>query len=392
MITATPEVSSSAAAPSRARRRAWSGPLVAGVAILALAAVPRLQDGLGFSAYYVVFGYTLLFWITQASSWNLFSGFSGYRVFGHGLFYGAGVYVTANLARETEASLFLVLPLGALASALLALAVGWIVFRRGLTHEVFALFTFALAVAMVVVARNVEAIGGGGVLMVRNLKYPEWLGSINDMLFYVALLLAVLAVASAWLVQRSRLGIGLAAIRDDERVAEALGVPTFRYKLTALVLSAALAGASGALNAVAISFIEPEATFGIQVSVFVVLMSLIGGQRHWAGPILGAVLITALSDRLTGLGASELSQVLMAALLIFVVIRFQGGILERLFAVPVRGWSAFVIVFAVLLGTGWAGSLIGALVFAMIAMMVALVLPDSLFRRFSVFRKASRHA
>jgi branched-chain amino acid transport system permease protein len=245
---------------------------------------------------------------------------------------------------------------------------------------------------MAVVVRNIESIGGGGVLMVSNLEYPEWLGSINDMLYYVALALAALTVAIAWWVRRSRLGVGLAAIRDDERVAETLGVPTFRYKLTALVLGAALAGASGALNAVAVSFIEPEAIFGIQVSVFVVLMSLIGGQRHWAGPILGAVLITAMSDRLTGLGASELSQVLMAALLVFVVIRFQGGLMERLQAAPVRGATAFVVVFAVLVGTGWAGGLIGALVFAMIAMMVVLVLPDSLVRRLSFTRKAATRA
>jgi branched-chain amino acid transport system permease protein len=392
VITATRQVDPAAEAPRRPGRRAWRGLLVAGGVVLALAAVPELQNGLGFSAYYVVFGYTLFFWITQASSWNLFSGFSGYRVFGHGLFYGAGVYVTANLARESDPPLFLALPLGALVSAVLALAVGWIVFRRGLTHEVFALFTFALAVAMAVVVRNIESIGGGGVLLVSNLEYPEWLGSINDMLYYVALALAALTVAIAWWVRRSRLGVGLAAIRDDERVAETLGVPTFRYKLTALVLGAALAGASGALNAVAVSFIEPEAIFGIQVSVFVVLMSLIGGQRHWAGPILGAVLITAMSDRLTGLGASELSQVLMAALLVFVVIRFQGGLMERLQAAPVRGATAFVVVFAVLVGTGWAGGLIGALVFAMIAMMVVLVLPDSLVRRLSFTRKAATRA
>ena len=379
MTTTQSEARPSTAAASRTSASSgprWLTPVVLIALVVALALVPTLRQTLGFGAYYVVFGYSLFFWITQASAWNLFSGFSGYLNFGHAIFYGAGVYVTANLAKDTAPHVVVLLLLGAGAAALVALLIGWMVFRRGLAHEIFALFTFALAIAFGVLVRNIESIGGGGVLMVGDVSYPPALGSINEMLYYLGLLLAVVSVAAAWLVQRSRLGMGLAAIRDDERVAETIGVPTFRYKMIALGIAAAIAGASGALNAVMVSFIEPEATFGIELSVMVVLMALVGGRRHWAGPVVGATLMFALSDRLTGLGMTELSQLLTGALLILVVVALKGGIYEQWRRRPSAGLLVLLVVMLGLLLTGVGGGFIEALLWGLLAMVAVLVLPD----------------
>ncbi|MCK0114227.1 branched-chain amino acid ABC transporter permease [Ornithinimicrobium sp. F0845] len=367
--------------PTDNAARRWTTPGVLLVLVIGLAALPTLQESLGLDAYLIVFGYTLFFWVTQASAWNLFSGFSGYLNFGHAIFYGAGVYVTANLARESDPNIFVAILGGALAAAVVAALIGYVIFHRGLAHEIFALFTFALAIAIGVLVRNVDAIGGGGVLMVSMVTYPEFLGSVNEMLYYLGLLLAVVAVVAAALVQRSRLGLGLFAIRDDERVAETMGVPTFRYKMIALVLAAAIGGASGALNAVMISFIEPEATFGIDVSVMVVLMALVGGRRHWAGPVIGAVLMFSLSDRLTGLGMTELSQLLTGLLLVVVIVGLKGGIHERWQRRPRAGLITFLGVLLVLLVTGLGGGFIGALLFALLAMIVVLVVPDAWWAR-----------
>lgn len=365
-------------------------PSVLVLLVILLAAVPMLQESMGFGAYYIVFGYTLFFWITQTTAWNIFSGYSGYVNFGHAIFYGAGVYVTANMVNRTEAGLLVMIPLGALAAALVALGLGYVMFRRGLAHEIFGLFTFALAIALGVLVRQIDSIGGGGVLMVNRVNYPDFLGSVNEMLYHLGLLLAVVAVLIAWLVQRSRLGIGLAAIRDDEKVAETIGVPTFRYKMTALALGAGIAGASGALNAVMVSYIEPEATFGISTSVMVVLMALVGGQRHWAGPIIGATLMFALSDRLTGLGMTELSQLLTGAVLILVVIALKGGIYEQWKRRPVAGLSVFVVVLLVLMVTPLVAGFIEALLWALLAMVFVLVLPDRLWSLIVPNRRSAR--
>lgn len=386
--TRTDSAPSSATTTASRPATRWLSPSLLAVLVIGLALVPTLQATLGFGAYYVVFGYTLFFWITQASAWNLFSGFSGYINFGHAIFFGAGVYVTANLARTTEPNIFLAIILGAVAAAIVAAFIGYVMFRRGLAHEIFGLFTFALAIAFGVLVRNVDAIGGGGVLMVGRVSYPDFLGSVNEMLYTLGLLLAVIAVVTAWLVQRSRLGMGLFAIRDDEKVAETIGVPTFRYKMIALVLAAALAGASGALNAVMISFIEPEATFGLEVSVMVVLMGLVGGRRHWAGPVIGATLMFTLSDRLTGLGMTELSQVLTGALLILVVVALQGGIWERWRRRPVAGLVTFLVVLAILMipGVG-GGGFIEALLWALLVMVAVLIVPQSLWSRLTGRRR-----
>ncbi|WP_157157317.1 branched-chain amino acid ABC transporter permease [Diaminobutyricimonas sp. LJ205] len=381
------------ATPGLAPRKSWHWRgLTAGVILVAgLLSIPTLHDLFGIGAYYLIFGYTVFFWITQATSWNIFSGYSGYLSFGHAAFYGTGMYVTANLAGTEGLSIFALIGVGALLAGLLGLGLGYIIFRRGLAHEVFALFTFALAIALGVLVRNVDAIGGGGVLIVGDVGYPDWMGSFNDMLYYLGLALAIVAVITAIAVQRSRFGKGLFAIRDDERVAETIGVPTFRYKLTALVIAAAIAGASGALNAVMVAYIEPETTYGIEVSVFVVLMALVGGRRHWLGPIIGAVLMYTLSDRLTGIGVSELSQILTGAVLILVVVRFDGGIYEQWKKVPVLSAVTLVAVVTILSVTGAVGGFVDALLIGMLVTLAVLLVPATIWRRLRPRRKEVAH-
>lgn len=381
-VTTTPRVST-----TPKKRRAWVSPLIGLIVGLALLSIPTLNDMVGIGGYYLVFGYTVFFWVTQATSWNIFSGYAGYLSFGHAAFYGAGVYVTANLTQGDEVSIFVVMALGAVAAALLGAGLGFIIFRRGLAHEVFALFTFALAIALGILVRNIESISGGGLLMVGKVDYPEWLGSFNDMMYYCGLGLAAIAVITAILVQRSRFGKGLFAIRDDEHVAETIGVPTFRYKLIALTISAGISGASGALNAVTVAFIEPEATFGIEVSVFVVLMALVGGRRHWIGPIIGAVLIYSLQDRLTGVGVGEVSQLVTGALLVFVVVRFKGGIYEQWRKIPIIGTTTFLVALVLFSVSGVFGGFIEALLAALVLTLILLLIPDKVWARVRTTRR-----
>lgn len=362
----------------------WIWPVVALALFGFLLFLPGLQGALGYSPYLLIFSYTVFYWITQASSWNIFSGFSGYLNFGFAAFSAVGVYTTALMSQNGSVPILVPMVVGGILAAALAVVLGLILFLRGLAHEIFALVTFAITIGLALLVHNVKALGGP-LLMVGAVEFPEWMGGLNQSLYLLALILCALTLLIAALVQRSSLGTGLAAIRDDEPVAETMGVPTLKYKLIALAISAALAGASGALNAVMVSFIEPEPTFGMELSVFVVLMALLGGTRHWAGPLFGALLIATLSDRLTGWGMSDLAQLITGAILVLIVLRLRAGLFDR---IRHRRWVVVPVAVIVLLVL-WLARIvdfIDALLYAQITALIVLLLPSSLFRRKEVQR------
>lgn len=348
---------------------------VAVALVAALASLPLfgvITDG---NPYVLVFGYYLFFWVTQATSWNIFSGYAGYLNFGQNAFYGAGVYATVLCERHFHANLFLDMAAGAVAGGFIALLAGFAVFRlRAIQGEIFALFTLALGLGLGLVANNVKFIDGGAGALLDDVSFPSWLGPMTTMLYLLGLALAVISVGAAYLIKRSRLGYGLAAVRDDEPVAEAMGVPVFRYKLTVFVLSGAISGASGALDALLIFFISPNAAFGPTVPMLVIVMSFIGGRRFWYGPAVGALIIFTLSDRLTTTGMAEVNQIIMGLLLIGVVVGLRDGISSRIMRHPRRVTAAVgtVVVVGLFLGT----SPIVALSFGLVAGLAASVLPS----------------
>lgn len=352
------------------------GPVVAVVVLAVLAAMPWLQRTFGFAVFNLIFLYTLFFWITQSTSWNVFSGYSGYFSFEQGAFYGAGLYVTANLTVRQGTSLLPALPVGAIVGGLIALATGLLVFRlRKLSGEIFALFSLAVALALGGLANNWSAIDGGRGIPIGSVDYPAALGSVTEMLYLLGLALAAVAVALAAWIQHSRIGSGLFAIRDDEAVAEGLGVPTFRYKLGVFTLNGALAGVSGALHAVQVNFISPQSAFGITVPLFVILMSVVGGRRHWAGPVVGAVVIHTVTDRLTGAGFAELSQILLGALLIAATLFLREGIAPRLLRRPLVPTAAAALVLTVLIAVT-DQQIITVAAWAVVVALLVLILPE----------------
>ncbi|HEY9469844.1 MAG TPA: branched-chain amino acid ABC transporter permease [Propionibacteriaceae bacterium] len=351
--------------------------------VLALGVFPNVREALGASTYMLVFLYFVFFWTVQATSWNIFSGYAGYLNFGQNAFYGIGVYTTALLVEHWGVPLLAVLPLAAATGFIASILAGLLVFRlRTLEGEIFALFTLALGLGLGLVVSNVGAIDGGQGIVLPDISYPEWLGSTNEMLYRVGLVLAVIAILVARYVQRSRMGYGLAAIRDDEHVARTLGVPTFRYKLAAFGIGGALAAASGALQAVLISFVTPASAFGPEVPMFVILMSFIGGRRHWMGPVIGAVLIFTLSDRLTNVGLAEANNLIIGILLIVVVVGLRSGIVDQLM---VR-WRAAAIAAAIplvaLVTLGRASDVIGLMLWAMLGALAILLVPQSVYVRY----------
>ena len=297
--------------------------------VLALIAVALIGlPYLGLPAFYESFGYLLLHAIVLATSWNLLSGYSGYFSFGHGAFFGVGVYTTAALAGKLGWNFLWTLPLAALASTVLGVALGAVVFRvRALRGELFALLTLAITFVLATIALN--AVDGGPGIMV-TVDLPKIAPTAPGAIYLLMLAVAALTLWTAWAMFHSRFGTGLFAIHDDEDVAEVMGVPTYRFKLAAFAISCALAGLAGGIHAVFVSYVTVPETFSIALAVNVVLMSALGGTRHWLGPAVGAVAITVLLYAFTSGQAAVIGRALTGLILIVVIVAMPEGILGQI--------------------------------------------------------------
>ncbi|MBL8664821.1 MAG: branched-chain amino acid ABC transporter permease, partial [Candidatus Odyssella sp.] len=204
-------------------RNGLAAPAIVAVAAAALFLVPAAKV----PAFYESFLYLMFYWIALATSWNILSGYAHYLSFGHGAFFGAGVYATATLTTKLGVPFLASIPLAAGVAALLALGIGAVVFRLNrLRGDLFALLTLAVAFVLATVILNTPIDGGPGVYL-SAVPLPNLAGSPSATIYVLGLTIAAIAVAAAYAVAHSRLGLGLFAIHDDEDVAEAKGVPTF---------------------------------------------------------------------------------------------------------------------------------------------------------------------
>jgi branched-chain amino acid transport system permease protein len=176
---------------------------------------------------------------------------------------------------------------------------------------------------------NWDFVGGSrGAYVIRpaNISAGPITLSYIEYLFLVMLLLAVLALAAARLIERSRLGFGFATIRDDEMAAEAAGVPTLRLKLIATTISGAFMGMAGAPLPYYLGYIEPSATFGLPYAVNSIAMPMIGGTTTWVGPLVGAILLGSLQQIATVTISSAVNLLIVGVLLVVFVVIAPNGI------------------------------------------------------------------
>ncbi len=306
------------------------------VGLLAAGIGLSLLPMIGLPAFYESFLYLVFHWIALATSWSILSGYAGYWSFGHGAFFGAGMYTTATLAASHGVPFLWTLPLAGLVSAALATGIGAVVFRvKRLRGELFGLLTLAITFVLATIVLNTRIDGGPGVYLI-GVPVPRLVASPTGTVYLLGLTLAVIAVGTAWAVSRSRLGLGLFAIHDDEDVAEVKGVPTFRYKLLAFALSAGIAGMAGGIQAIYVGYVTVGETFSITVPLYVVLMSILGGARHWLGPTVGATIITASLYAFTGGESAVLGRAVVALAMILVILLLPDGVVPS----ATRRWRA----------------------------------------------------
>jgi branched-chain amino acid transport system permease protein len=236
------------------------------------------------------------------------------------------------------------------------------------------------------VAQLSSFIDGGQGRALTQPHYPALFGSYNDLIFRMGALMAVVAVAVAYAVQHSRLGRGLFAIRDDEDVAEALGTPTFRYKMIAFAISGFLAGAAGGLNALQVSYLTTDTTFNFIVPLYVILMSTLGGRNHWLGPVIGAVLIYSLQERLSGAGLANSSQIILGAVLALTILIVPGGLYARLRSLWRLALTVFVVLLVLLQAFGLFDSVLTRFFVALVVLLPLLIVPPRFFTRLGWFR------
>ncbi len=287
------------------------------LAVLALAALLPLAA----SEYWIGVGITLAMWIALTQSWAVLSALSGYISLGHVVFYGLGSYVV--VATWERLPLAASLPLAACAAALFAFVIGLPVLRvRG---PYFVILSFGVAELVKYVLIAVEAAQGNASRLI--------LGAPGlETLYGLLLGLAALATLLAGAIRVTRLGQGLRAIREDEEAAETLGVPVTRYKLAALVLSAAIPGAVGGVMVLRSTYFEPAQVFDPMISFSMIAMVIIGGGDDLRGPILGAVLLSLISEFLWA-SAPQLYMIILGTLLCAFVLFVPEGLCGRLLRV-----------------------------------------------------------
>lgn len=357
------------------RDRGWIALLAIGVGLFL---VPVLWEITDFAVFYLVFLSGILFWVAQATSWNILSGYSGYFSFGQGAFFGVGVYTMAVLFGRHGWNWLVVILIGGILAMLLGLGIGALAFRlRSLKGEIFALLTLAFPFILAGIVRLFDAIDGGQGVVIPVPSFPELLAPFQKFYFVLSAVVALLALVVAYVMQRTRYGWALFAIRDDEAAAEGLGVPTFLHKMIAIGVNGLIGGLSGAVVALNLGFVSVEGTFNLTVPLFVIVMSVLGGRNHWAGPLVGAIYIHTLQNRLADAGLEGWSLIVLGVVLVALMLLAPDGLMSRFARRPWLVAAVFGAVLGALAVLRVWGEPVDWLAAALAASVVAAFLPGS---------------
>jgi branched-chain amino acid transport system permease protein len=267
--------------------------------------------------------YVILQYVTLATAWNILGGYTGYVNFGTPAFFAMGAYTSVFLVKAVKAPLLVLLAAGGLIPGLLGLGIGYLTLR--LKGVFFSIATLAMAVVLQTMVVNWEYVGGAKGINVIHPREVPFFDNYVEFLFVVMLGIAVGAVAVACWIERSWIGRGLAAIRDNEEAAECMGVPTLRLKLLATTVSGCLMGIAGAPFPYYVTYVEPSSAFNLDYAVNSLAMPLIGGTTTWIGPVIGAVLLGTAQQVATVTISSALNLLIVGVVLVaFVILAPQG--------------------------------------------------------------------
>ncbi|HKF70787.1 MAG TPA: branched-chain amino acid ABC transporter permease [Stellaceae bacterium] len=297
--------------------------------VAALLALPLIA-----SNYIVSVMVLVLFAAYLGQAWNIMMGYVGLLSIGHALYVGLGAYTAAALFVHYGLPPWLGMVAGMAVASLAGTVIGALSFRFGLTGVYFALLTIAFAEFTRILFDHFGWVGAssGLFLPVKNLTHADFLNLRGPpaMFYYLMLALVAAALLLSRALIRGRIGFYWQAIREDQDAAEALGINSFRYKLAAVALSAAMTAIAGAIQAFYYNNLYPSSVFAIGNSVELMAAPIVGGLGTLGGPLVGAILLTVLGETLTSLTAGihidGLKQWSYGAVLLAIVVLRPGGI------------------------------------------------------------------
>ena len=307
------------AGPRDRRLPAW--PLIV-LSVIVLAGFPLVETDVATTSIAV---FTLIYMVS-AVAWNIFSGYSGYLALGHAVFFGTGAYTVALTEQDWHVpagwAVFALLPVAGLVAGLIAIPIGLVALRT--RRHTFVVVTIAIFFVFQLSAFNLPFTQGTSGIQ---LNQPFWSPTtFNDPFYYVTAVILVATVALSWAVRRSRFGLQLLAIRDDEDRARGMGVRVARVKLAAFMLSAIPVGMVGGMYAYFLGAIYPQVAFDPLFDIAIALMAFIGGLGTLAGPLIGALVLESLEQYFTQSFHAGVYQIVYGVLFLVVILLLPRGV------------------------------------------------------------------
>jgi branched-chain amino acid transport system permease protein len=300
--------------------------ILAVIAIAVLACVPWFG-----SDVVVQFGISTLLLAVLAQGWNIIGGYAGYASFGNSTFFGLGAYGVAIAMVQWNMPFWVGMVFGAVMAVAFAVLLGLPVLR--LKGHYFAIATLALAQVVAAIVSNIPLFGENIGLVLPPVN--------NDAMFYeMALALLVAATLTVWWLTRSRFGFGLIAIRENEEGAAVMGVNTTAYKVLAFALSGLFSALAGGIQAYWITFLDPASAFDISLNVKMIIMTVFGGPGTVLGPIVGAFVLSAISEVLSS-EITSVASLFFGVVVVAAVVLMPRGLADVVRRFRKSGWHYF---------------------------------------------------
>jgi branched-chain amino acid transport system permease protein len=295
--------------------------------LVILLALPLFLDKYALGIFVMIF-----YWAFVGQSWNVLTGYTGHISLGHALYIGIGAYATTYLAQTFGLSPWIGMFVGGIIAVLFALALGFLGFRFGMRGVYFVIMTIAFAEITRLIVSHVEALGSfSGIFLDFSPSFWNFQFRGNLPYYYISLGFMVASLIAVRLIEISKLGRFMVAIREDEEAAQALGVNSFKYNMMAIAISAFMTSLAGAFYANYIYYLHPNTLFGMGTSIELILRPIVGGLGTLFGPVIGSFILTPLSEISRAYfakgGLEGLHLILYGALTILVVLFMPRGII-----------------------------------------------------------------
>ena len=260
--------------------------------LLVLMVLPLFLGNYALGIFVMIF-----FWAYVGQSWNVLTGYTGHISLGHALYLGIGAYASTYLAQSVGLTPWIGMLAGGVIAALVGLCLGFLGFRFGIRGVYFVILTIAFAEITRLIVSHIDALGSfTGIFLDFRPSFYNFQFRGNLPYYYISLGFMLASVVIVRLLEVSKTGRFMVAIREDEEAAQALGVNTFKYNMYAIAISAFMTSLAGAFYANYIFYLHPHTMFGMSTSIDLILRPIVGGLGTLFGPIIGSFILTPLAE------------------------------------------------------------------------------------------------